>query len=219
MGDFERTFGAGADVDAIIDGYSYTRQREPFDTQWIDFYFFVEAKDFVIKNPGSMLTRSNEVRISDDAGIARPGFRVFPSKQKKYFRFTDMISEHCEAEPAEFVITIPSCPELKDPDFRPTSDWQKETDRETFDHLSNFVSSSNGVTYYQAINRQPFDFETIKSNLKSASLGLYQVSECLCLVVYFDDESVYPEAGLFTEDGCTTLIHGEKDKRIYRLLA
>ena len=68
MGDFERTFGAGANLDSIIDGYSREYRREqrssgsfskpkPTDTGAKTFPSFQEAMSWAKSNPGQTITR------------------------------------------------------------------------------------------------------------------------------------------------------------------
>ena len=65
MGDFERTFGAGANVDSIIDGFNRDylheqrqSQREYHSTSKRKFSSFQEALAWSKKNPGKTITRS-----------------------------------------------------------------------------------------------------------------------------------------------------------------
>lgn len=64
MGDFERTFGAGADVVSIIDGYSRSYIREQRQNRFKasqakkTFDTFEEASDWSKRNNGKMFTRS-----------------------------------------------------------------------------------------------------------------------------------------------------------------
>ena len=68
MGDFERTFGAGANLDSIIDGYSREYRREqrssgsfsrpkPTDADTKTFSSFQEAMSWAKSNPGKIITR------------------------------------------------------------------------------------------------------------------------------------------------------------------
>ncbi|MBK3431955.1 MULTISPECIES: hypothetical protein [Pseudomonas] len=68
MGDFERTFGAGANLDSIIDGYNRDYRREQrssggFSKSRIDdkatktFPSFQEAMSWAKANPGQVITR------------------------------------------------------------------------------------------------------------------------------------------------------------------
>lgn len=68
MGDFERTFGAGANLDSIINGYSREYRREqnssvgypmskPADTGTKTFSSFQEAVSWAKANPGQAITR------------------------------------------------------------------------------------------------------------------------------------------------------------------
>lgn len=68
MGDFERTFGAGANLDSIIDGYSREYRREqkssiayskspPTDTGTKTFLSYQEALSWAKANPGQAITR------------------------------------------------------------------------------------------------------------------------------------------------------------------
>lgn len=68
MGDFERTFGAGANLDSIIDGYSREYRREqsgsggfsmpkPKHVAPKTFQSFQEAISWAKSNPGQSITR------------------------------------------------------------------------------------------------------------------------------------------------------------------
>lgn len=74
MGDFERTFGAGADIDQIIEYFNraegYGRSRYPVQSprnqkkrrnlQERTFSSFQEASDWAKKNPGATITRTSD---------------------------------------------------------------------------------------------------------------------------------------------------------------
>lgn len=68
MGDFERTFGAGADLDSIIGGYNREYRQEQrssggfskpksSDTSSKTFSSFQEAVSWAKANPGQAITR------------------------------------------------------------------------------------------------------------------------------------------------------------------
>lgn len=64
MGDFERTFGAGADAASIIDGYSRGHMREQRQNRSNERYAknvfatFEEASEWSKNNNGKMFTRA-----------------------------------------------------------------------------------------------------------------------------------------------------------------
>ncbi|CNI62512.1 Uncharacterised protein [Yersinia pekkanenii] len=61
MGDFERTFGAGADFDGIIDGYNseYLREeRQKTKNSKKEFSSFQDALVWAKANPGKTIIRS-----------------------------------------------------------------------------------------------------------------------------------------------------------------
>jgi hypothetical protein len=64
MGDFERTFGAGADAASIIDGYSRASIREQRQNRFNERYAkkvfatFEEASDWSKNNSGKMFMRA-----------------------------------------------------------------------------------------------------------------------------------------------------------------
>lgn len=63
MGDFERTFGAGADFDAIINGYNreYLQEgREKKAKSKRVFSSFREAADWAKANPGKSIMRASD---------------------------------------------------------------------------------------------------------------------------------------------------------------
>lgn len=63
MGDFERTFGAGANLDSIIGGFNRDHFREQRSTRSSStprkrtFKTFREASDWAKKNPGRSFSR------------------------------------------------------------------------------------------------------------------------------------------------------------------
>ena len=63
MGDFERTFGASADIDSIIDGYSrdYLREQRQASrpqARTKNFSSFQEAAEWAKRNPGRSIVRA-----------------------------------------------------------------------------------------------------------------------------------------------------------------
>jgi hypothetical protein len=65
MGDFERTFGAGANIDSIISGFDRAhraeqrhRDHEARSSSKKTFRTFKEAADWAKSNPGKSFTRS-----------------------------------------------------------------------------------------------------------------------------------------------------------------
>lgn len=61
MGDFERTFGAGADFDRILDGYNseYLREeRQKTQNSKKEFSSFQDALAWAKANPGKTIIRS-----------------------------------------------------------------------------------------------------------------------------------------------------------------
>lgn len=62
MGDFERTFGAGANIESIMDGYSRDYKREQRGAYRAEpksktFSSFSEAAAWAKSNPGKIIVR------------------------------------------------------------------------------------------------------------------------------------------------------------------
>jgi len=67
MGDFERTFGAGANIESIISGFDRDHRaeqrrwdREARSSRKRTFNTFQEAIDWAKSNPGKSFTRSTD---------------------------------------------------------------------------------------------------------------------------------------------------------------
>jgi hypothetical protein len=200
MSDFERTCGAGARLDSIIEGYSSRYLPQEFDTKWIDFHHFDDAMAFAKKWPGSVVARqdSESKRIpSKDFAY----FRVTPVKEVAFFRVSaDMLEAWgARASPQFFKLSVST-----DIDHgRCLSAWFGEEDV-TRDSLHRYFTNRSSSECGRLV-RKPYDLETIKANLKKRGLELSPLSEFVCRIGSIEDQGNI-EVVLFTEDDVTWVI-------------
>ena len=224
MSDFERTFGAGANLDSIIAGYSYKPNHRDFDTDEIIFYDYSEALGFVKENPNLFLTSTSETyqeycMFTDSlrSTVTQDLYKVSPLRKGDYIRVTEFIQQEyaCKAIPQKFVLYVPYLPDKVealsvnlDPRLMHIVDSKEIT-------LSLICDYFGGDSMVTALARKPRELDEIAVMLSAQRMALVPVSDNASLIVS-DGDSI--DAALVTEGDCTYLVQYGFSYKIYNIL-
>lgn len=231
MSDFERTFGAGANLDSIIGGFSYASNSSSFDTSEIIFYDYTDALEFVGKDSGLVLEVASETY--EEYCIFSAGFDQEPPKtivtrniykasrlrKGEYIRVTANIERKysCKAIPQIFALSVPY-----DSD---QAAWMNchldsrvlhiiENNDVTLESIEDYFSKG-GCSMRTALTRKPRDLGEIEGLLKSKNMELIPISETVSLIIS-REESV--DAAIVTDGNCTYLVQYGFSDEIYDIL-
>ncbi|MDQ7965877.1 hypothetical protein RDI61_17775 [Pseudomonas plecoglossicida] len=231
MSDFERTFGAGANLDSIIDGLSYVPRSSDFDTSEIIFYDSNDALEFIKKNSGLCLEVASETYeeynifgadFDEDPPktiLARDVYKVSRLREGQYIRVAGNIEEKysCRAIPQVFTLVVPYDPNQAawmNCHFDSRLSHKIENNEITLESIGDYFSGM-GCSQRVALTRAPHDLVEIVSVLNSKNMELIPISESVSLIIS-GGESV--DAALVTEGGCTYLVQYGFSDRIYNML-
>lgn len=213
MGDFERIFGAGANQNSIIEGFSYTPPTEAFDTRQIEFARFQDAQEFCKSYPGSILRPSGGEMLRGE-----PSFIVASSKSEEFFRIGEYFGEEISyrAKPENFVIFVPSNYQHPKAELwcDPLQDLAE--DGVSFQSVFRYCTGNSGGASF-GIHRKPFSLEVIEKNLAKLDLALVYVNESFSLLV-LSDENFSMNGAIFTECNCSHVIHWITDSAYLKKL-
>lgn len=231
MSDFERTFGAGANLDSIIHGFSYVPNAPGFDTSEIIFYDYSDALEFIREDSGLVLKVASETyekhNIFDDCLdpkppktiVTRDVYKVSRFREGEYIRVTARIEEEysCKAIPQVFTLTVPYDPDqaaLMNCHFDSRLSHIIENNEITLESIGDYFTGM-GCSQRTALTRKPRDLNEIDMILKSKNMELIPISETVSLI-FSDRESV--DAALVTESDCTYLVQYGFSDAIYNML-
>lgn len=210
MSEFENIFGAGANINRVIDSINRSnraeqseREREVRPSRGNSFDTFKEACAWAKNNPGKSITRSPggagfvEIRKEEDS----------TEKQKKKTEFFVISIEPGEIEGSDSFAASSASMEI-----------QKILDAENSDMKSviNFIHeicSTNGGTETISIDRPPPSASFISETLMKLGWQLSPVSKNICLIdgLYLAEGSI--DGALITENGITSLIAAPREAR------
>lgn len=231
MSDFERTFGAGANLDSIIDGFSYVPGPSGFDASEIIFYDYSDALEFVKENSGLALEVASETyeeysifgadfdQEPPKTVVTRDIYKVSRLRKGEYIRVVANIERKysCKAIPQVFTLAVPY-----DPDqaawmtchFDSRLSHKIENNEITLESIEDYFSGM-GRSQRTALTRRPRDLGEIDTILKSKNMELIPISETVSLIIS-GEESV--DAALVTEGNCTYLVQYGFSDKIYDML-
>lgn len=221
MGDFERTYGAGANIEGIIRGYRADEDDAPrkrtfraFDTKQITFHDYKNALAFAKQYPGSPLIRDT---AQETARMS--SFSVTPSKGNKYFRFTDDIANqfNCSAIAEKFAFRVPL--DVGAWDGCTSMAWESMGgSNATPLSVSGYLAMATGYCSGIAIEREPLELSEIYAILSANDMAFIPKSEDICLIVSNLEEIPSVDAALITEYGATVMLHGRNLDWVYDLI-
>lgn len=231
MSDFERTFGAGANLDSIIDGFSYVPNASGFDTREVVFYDSSDALEFIRKDADLVLKVASETyeehNIFDDyldpkppkTIVTREVYKVSRLREGEYIRVTARIEEaySCKAIPHVFALTVPYDPgqaAWMNCHFDSRLSDKIESNEITLESIGDYFAGM-GCSQQTALTRKPRDLGEIDMILKSKGMELIPISETVSLICS-DGESI--DAALVTEGDCTYLVQYGFSDAIYNML-
>ncbi len=232
MSDFERTFGAGTDLESIIDGFSYVSDASAFDTSEIIFYNYRDALEFIREDTDLILRVSSETyeehKLMFDVClekkppkiITREIYKVSRLREGEYIRVTPPIKEecHCKATPQVFTLTAPYDPDQATWMNHPFNDRLLkiiESNEITLESIMGYFAE-NGDSQRDVLTRKPRDLSEIHAILESKNMELVPISETAS-VIFLDEWDVC--AALVTEGDCTYLVQNGFSCSIYNILA
>lgn len=231
MSDFERTFGAGANLDSIIDGFSYVPNSSGFDTTEIVFYDYSDALEFVREDSGLVLKVASETyekhcmfgdyfdQEPPKTIVTRDVYKVSRLRKGEYIRVTARIEEEypCKAIPQVFTLTVPYDPDQAawmDCHFDSRLSHKIKNNEITLESIGDYFRGM-GCSQRTPLTRKPRDLGEIHKILKSKNLVLIPISETVSLILS-EGESV--DAALVTEGNCTYLVQYGFSDEIYDML-
>lgn len=230
MSDFERTFGAGANLDSIINGFSYEPNSSGFDTSEIVFYNYSDALEFINEDSSLVLEVASEtyeehcIFVDFDQEppktiVTRDVYKVSRLGKGEYIRVTARIKDEypCEVIPQVFTLTVPYDPgQATWMNYHFDSRLSDKIERKdlTLESIGDYFSEM-GCSQRTALTRKPRDLDEIDMILKSKGMELIPISETVSLI-FSDGESV--DAALVTEGNCTYLVQYGFSDKIYDVL-
>lgn len=230
MSDFERTFGAGANLDSIVSGFSCVPNSSGFDASEIVFYDYSDALEFIKKDSNLVLRVSSETyeeccmfvdfdQEPSKTTVTRDVYKVSCLDKGEYIRVVARIKDEypCEVIPQVFALTVPYDPDqavwMNYPFDSRLSDMIERKEL-TLESIGDYFSEM-GCSQRTALIRKPRDLNEINLILKSNRRELIPISEAVS-VIFSDGESV--DAALVTEGNCTYLIQYGFSNKIYDML-
>tara|TARA_R100000750_G_scaffold10166_1_gene6731 strand:+ start:325 stop:1023 length:699 start_codon:yes stop_codon:yes gene_type:complete len=231
VSDFERTFGAGANLDSIIGEFSRTPNDSGYDASEIIFYNYSDALEFIRKDTGLILRVSSETyedhKLIFDACldkkppevITRDIYKVSCLREGEYIRVTDYMQEeyHFKAIAQVFTLTVPY-----DPDeaarlryYLPTGFLQIIEGNEITPELIFGYFNKMGNSQWRTLTRKPRDLDEIVMLFKSSDMKLIPISETISVICFYEQGV---DAALVTKDDCTYLVQKGFSDGIYNML-
>lgn len=231
MSDFERTFGAGANLDSIISGFNYESALSGFDASEVIFYDYRDALDFIKDNYGLALEVATETYeefniFSADFDqdppktvVTREIYKVSRLREGGYIRVTKNIEQKysCKAIPQVFTLTIPydsDQAEWMNRHFDSRLSHIIENQEITLESVENYFSGM-GCSQRTILTRKPRNLAEIDTILESNNMEIIPISGTVSLIIS-RDESV--DAALVTENNCTYLVQHGFSEKIYDML-
>lgn len=231
MSDFERTFGAGANLDSIIDGFSYVPSSSGFDTAEIIFYDYSDALEFVSEDSGLVLEVASETyeehcifsidfdREPPKTVVTREVYKVSRLHKGEHIRVTAHIEKKYsfKAIPQVFTLAVPYDPDQAawvNYHFDSSLSHKIENNELTLESIEGYFRGV-GCSKRAALTRKPRDLGEIDMILKSKNMEIIPVSETVSLIIS-REESV--DAALVTVGDCTYLVQYGFSDEIYDML-
>ena len=213
MGDYERTFGAGANIDGIIEGFNRNFLNELQTHGNADlfipkhFFSFQEASTWAKSNPGSSIRKS-------PTGIGyievRKTISHFDKGSKKNI---SILLKPGDLEVEETHAAYAAKCEIEKILARPNS---------SIDNVIEYISSLcsiGGVTSYYSFSSPLPPVAKISKSVIDAGWQLYPISDVICLIDSTGDGMGRIDGALITVLGVTELISGGSlSQKIYNAI-